>query len=436
MSWQQVLPELQDGPPPIGSQSDGHTLSFRLQNPPASGPSEQQTSPSPAASAPPASNGRATEEQVDVLGGMHATGHGSHPLLAVPQLHSIVPPQLSGKEMQANDGLAVLTSRHVVHPELDPLWPEVELPPEPLPPELLPPEPLLPEPLPPEPLLPEPLLPEPLPPPMDAATAQNVLPEQTLTLGATHVWYVGVEPAGQSLMAEASRAPPAPLPPPALPPPEPVQVACRVHTPLCVPVAGWMQQPTPAASLQSDAAVQAAPTAPAPLPPPPDPWPWPPSVPVPLAPPELPQCTSAAPARNAASIEPGIKSERMGKSLSFSRYRRAASPQASRHATRLCDRAFVGVDSRAGGPPMSLPEKFEDAQKRVNALKSRPSNDELLDLYALYKQATVGDATGKRPGMLDLKGRAKFDAWEGRKGTSKDKAMEAYVALVDRLAGA
>lgn len=85
---------------------------------------------------------------------------------------------------------------------------------------------------------------------------------------------------------------------------------------------------------------------------------------------------------------------------------------------------------------MSLPEKFEDAQKRVNALKSRPSNDELLDLYALYKQATVGDATGKRPGMLDLKGRAKFDAWEGRKGTSKDKAMEAYVALVDRLAGA
>jgi acyl-CoA-binding protein len=85
---------------------------------------------------------------------------------------------------------------------------------------------------------------------------------------------------------------------------------------------------------------------------------------------------------------------------------------------------------------MSLPEKFEDAQKRVNALKSRPSNDELLDLYALYKQATVGDATGKRPGMLDLKGRAKFDAWEGRKGTSKDKAMEAYVALVDRLARA
>jgi diazepam-binding inhibitor (GABA receptor modulator, acyl-CoA-binding protein) len=84
---------------------------------------------------------------------------------------------------------------------------------------------------------------------------------------------------------------------------------------------------------------------------------------------------------------------------------------------------------------MSLSEKFEDAQKRVNALTSRPSNDQLLELYALYKQATVGDATGKRPGMLDLKGRAKFDAWEGQKGTSKDGAMEAYVAMVDRLAG-
>jgi acyl-CoA-binding protein len=85
---------------------------------------------------------------------------------------------------------------------------------------------------------------------------------------------------------------------------------------------------------------------------------------------------------------------------------------------------------------MSLTEKFEDAQKRVNALKSRPGNDQLLELYALYKQATTGDVDGKRPGMLDLKGRAKFDAWTGRKGTSKDAAMEAYVALVDRLAGA
>jgi acyl-CoA-binding protein len=85
---------------------------------------------------------------------------------------------------------------------------------------------------------------------------------------------------------------------------------------------------------------------------------------------------------------------------------------------------------------MTLTERFDDAQKRVNQLTTRPGNDELLLLYALYKQATVGDAQGKRPGMLDLKGRAKFDAWEAKKGTSKEKAMEAYVAAVDRLAGA
>jgi diazepam-binding inhibitor (GABA receptor modulating acyl-CoA-binding protein) len=82
---------------------------------------------------------------------------------------------------------------------------------------------------------------------------------------------------------------------------------------------------------------------------------------------------------------------------------------------------------------MDLAAKFEDAQARVKTLKSTPGNDQLLALYALYKQSTTGDVTGKRPGMMDFKGRAKFDAWEGKRGTSKDKAMEAYVALVDQL---
>lgn len=84
---------------------------------------------------------------------------------------------------------------------------------------------------------------------------------------------------------------------------------------------------------------------------------------------------------------------------------------------------------------MDLAAKFEDAQKRVKGLSKTPSNDDLLELYAFYKQATSGDVTGSRPGMLDLKGRAKFDAWTKKKGTSKDDAMTKYVALVDRLAG-
>lgn len=84
---------------------------------------------------------------------------------------------------------------------------------------------------------------------------------------------------------------------------------------------------------------------------------------------------------------------------------------------------------------MDLAAKFEDAQRRVKGLSKTPSNDDLLELYAFYKQATSGDVSGSRPGMLDLKGRAKFDAWTKKKGTSKDEAMTKYVALVDRLAG-
>ena len=85
---------------------------------------------------------------------------------------------------------------------------------------------------------------------------------------------------------------------------------------------------------------------------------------------------------------------------------------------------------------MDLAEKFADAQKRVKELKAAPGNDDLLELYAFYKQATAGDVAGSRPGMMDFKGRAKFDAWAKKKGASKDAAMESYVKLVDRLVGA
>jgi diazepam-binding inhibitor (GABA receptor modulator, acyl-CoA-binding protein) len=79
-------------------------------------------------------------------------------------------------------------------------------------------------------------------------------------------------------------------------------------------------------------------------------------------------------------------------------------------------------------------KEFQEAQVRVKQLPDQPPNV-LLELYGLYKQALEGDVSGSRPGMLDFKGRAKFDAWTSRKGLSKDQAMEAYVALVDRLRG-
>ena len=80
-----------------------------------------------------------------------------------------------------------------------------------------------------------------------------------------------------------------------------------------------------------------------------------------------------------------------------------------------------------------LAARFAAAQARIKPITGL-GNDVLLAMYGLYKQATVGDATGSRPGMLDLRGRAKYDAWAGKQGMTKDAAMTAYVALVDRHA--
>ncbi|XP_037130252.1 acyl-CoA-binding protein homolog isoform X2 [Syngnathus acus] len=82
---------------------------------------------------------------------------------------------------------------------------------------------------------------------------------------------------------------------------------------------------------------------------------------------------------------------------------------------------------------MTSVAEFEKAAEDVKNLKTRPSDQELLDLYGLYKQSTVGDINTDRPGMLDLKGKAKWDAWNSRKGMTKDAAMSAYVALAKEL---
>jgi acyl-CoA-binding protein len=82
---------------------------------------------------------------------------------------------------------------------------------------------------------------------------------------------------------------------------------------------------------------------------------------------------------------------------------------------------------------MATVDPFQEAQARVQRLARRPANAELLELYGLFKQGTEGDVTGSRPGMLDLKGRAKFDAWASRKGMPSEEARKRYVALVDEL---
>ena len=80
-----------------------------------------------------------------------------------------------------------------------------------------------------------------------------------------------------------------------------------------------------------------------------------------------------------------------------------------------------------------LKATFEAAVANSKNLSERPDNATLLKLYALYKQGTAGDNTEKKPGFGDMVGRAKWDAWNGLKGTSSDDAMQQYIDLIESL---
>jgi acyl-CoA-binding protein len=82
---------------------------------------------------------------------------------------------------------------------------------------------------------------------------------------------------------------------------------------------------------------------------------------------------------------------------------------------------------------MTLNEKFSEAAEKVHTLTQRPTNDVLLKLYGLYKQATEGDVAEKRPGGFDFEGIAKHDSWANLKGMSTDEAKEKYIELVNSL---
>ncbi len=80
-----------------------------------------------------------------------------------------------------------------------------------------------------------------------------------------------------------------------------------------------------------------------------------------------------------------------------------------------------------------LKTQFETAAKEAQLLSKRPDNETLLKLYALYKQATQGNVKGSRPGMLDMVGRAKYDAWAKLRGLSQEAAQQQYIDLVAQL---
>lgn len=85
---------------------------------------------------------------------------------------------------------------------------------------------------------------------------------------------------------------------------------------------------------------------------------------------------------------------------------------------------------------MSIKEDFESAVTRSKELSERPSNEDLLLMYGLYKQATLGDNMEKRPGGFDFKAVAKYEAWLKQKGKDKEEAKKEYIALVERLSNA
>lgn len=78
---------------------------------------------------------------------------------------------------------------------------------------------------------------------------------------------------------------------------------------------------------------------------------------------------------------------------------------------------------------MSRRDTFEVEANRIKRLQRRPTNIELLELYGLYKQATIGDNTTPQPWSIQLDASSKWKAWNAYKGTSKEKAMRRYIEV-------
>ena len=81
----------------------------------------------------------------------------------------------------------------------------------------------------------------------------------------------------------------------------------------------------------------------------------------------------------------------------------------------------------------ALEEQFEAAKKHVMELSEKPSNEKMLELYALNKQATIGDINAEKPAMFDFVAAAKYNAWNAKKGMTKEEAMQKYIDLVGVL---
>ena len=82
---------------------------------------------------------------------------------------------------------------------------------------------------------------------------------------------------------------------------------------------------------------------------------------------------------------------------------------------------------------MNLHEQFEQAVTESKLLPEKPSNDILLKIYSLYKQATQGDVSGEKPNGFDFVNLAKYNAWESQKGKTSEESMQEYIDLINSL---
>ena len=82
---------------------------------------------------------------------------------------------------------------------------------------------------------------------------------------------------------------------------------------------------------------------------------------------------------------------------------------------------------------MNLHEQFEQAVTESKQLPEKPSNDVLLKIYSLYKQATQGDVSGEKPNGFDFVNLAKYNAWESQKGKTSEESMQEYIDLINSL---
>lgn len=82
---------------------------------------------------------------------------------------------------------------------------------------------------------------------------------------------------------------------------------------------------------------------------------------------------------------------------------------------------------------MDINESFQSALEKVQSFDTRPSNENLLKMYGLYKQATEGNVQGDRPGGFDFKAIAKYDSWASLRDMSKEEAMQSYIDLIGSL---